>query len=195
MRWNDANLTRTSWRQIAILGDETEALYPLASNGQPKDPARRLEDYQTAVRAYRQMAITLRGQGVNEDADRYAYRASVVQRQVLLRQGQWLRYLGSSLLDLIAGYGYKPLRSLGAYLFIILGFTALYLLNAQFVMPHLSWDEALVLSISSFHGRGFFPSNVTLGDTLARLAAAEAVIGLVIEVTFIATFTQRFFAR
>jgi hypothetical protein len=33
------------------------------------------------------------------------------------------------------------------------------------------------------------------GDTLARLAAGEAIIGLLIEITFIATFTQRFFAR
>jgi hypothetical protein len=52
-----------------------------------------------------------------------------------------------------------------------------------------------VLSISSFHGRGFFSSGISLGDTLARLAAGEAIIGLLIEITFIATFTQRFFAR
>lgn len=31
--------------------------------------------------------------------------------------------------------------------------------------------------------------------TLARLAAGEAIIGLLIEITFIATFTRRFFAR
>ena len=71
----------------------------------------------------------------------------------------------------------------------------LYLLNAQFVTPHLRWDEALVLSVSSFHGRGFFSQNITLGDTYARLATAEAVIGLFIEISFIATFTQRFLSR
>jgi hypothetical protein len=53
-------------------------------------------------------------------------------------------------------------------------------------VPHLSWNEALVLSISSFHGRGFFTSSVTLGDTLARPAALEAVVGLLLEITFIA---------
>ncbi len=57
------------------------------------------------------------------------------------------------------------------------------------------WDEALVLSISSFHGRGFFTSGISLSDTLARLAAGEAIIGLLIEVTFIATSTQRFFGK
>jgi hypothetical protein len=78
---------------------------------------------------------------------------------------------------------------------IICAFAGAYLLNAQFAAPHLTWDEALVLSISSFHGRGFFTSGISLGDTLARLAAVEAVVGLLIEITFIATFTQRFFAR
>ncbi len=34
-----------------------------------------------------------------------------------------------------------------------------------------------------------------LGDPFVRLAAAEAVLGLLIEVSFIATFTQRFFGR
>ena len=50
-----------------------------------------------------------------------------------------------------------------------------------------------MLSVSSFHGRGFFPQSITLGDTYARLAAIEAVFGLLIEISFIATFTQRFF--
>ena len=75
---------------------------------------------------------------------------------------------------------------------LIFGFMGLYLLNAHFVAPHLRWDEALVLSVSSFHGRGFFTQDITLGDTYARLAAVEAVVGLFIEISFIATFTQRF---
>jgi hypothetical protein len=33
------------------------------------------------------------------------------------------------------------------------------------------------------------------GDPIAILAAIEAVFGLFIEVTFIATFTQRFFGK
>jgi hypothetical protein len=119
----------------------------------------------------------------------------VLQRRVLRQRRRWLRYLGSCLLDLVAGYGYTPLRSFLAYILIICAFAGLYLLNAQFAAPRLSWDEALVLSISSFHGRGFFSSGISLGDTLARLAAGEAIIGLLIEITFIATFTQRFFAR
>jgi hypothetical protein len=57
---------------------------------------------------------------------------------------------------------------------------------------HLRWWEALVVSLGSFHGRGFFPATVTLGGPLAALGMVEAVIGLFIELIFIATFTRRF---
>ena len=52
-----------------------------------------------------------------------------------------------------------------------------------------------MLSIGSFHGRGFFQPVQSLGDPVVIIAAVEAIIGLLIEITFIATFTQRFFAR
>lgn len=39
--------------------------------------------YQLAVQAYRQVAVILREQGLNEHADRFAYRAQVLQRRVL----------------------------------------------------------------------------------------------------------------
>jgi hypothetical protein len=59
----------------------------------------------------------------------------------------------------------------------------------------LSWNEAIVVSMTAFHGRGFFSSVFQPGDPQAAVAEAEAFIGLFIEITFIATFTQRFFAR
>lgn len=132
---------------------------------------------------------------MNDDADHYAYRAQLMQRSALRWRRRWGAALGSWLLDVVSGYGYKPVRSVVAYAALIIFFAVLYLVNGQFAAPHLRWDEALVLSISSFHGRGFFTSGISLGDTLARLAAGEAIIGLLIEITFIATFTQRFFAR
>jgi hypothetical protein len=46
----------------------------------------RLELYRAAVRANRQLATALRDQGLNEDADRFGYRAQVLQRRVLRRQ-------------------------------------------------------------------------------------------------------------
>jgi len=52
--------------------------------------------------------------------------------------------------------------------------------------------------LTSFHGRGFFPgleNKASLDNPLVVLAAFEAVVGLFIEISFIATFTQRFFGK
>jgi hypothetical protein len=204
VRWGGIDLSIVKWaendgRPLAytrsiILGDELWAREKTWM-GRPKSSEQELEQYKSAVHANRQLATALRAQGLNEDADRFAYKAQKLQQRVLWRQHRYGTAFGSWFLDIIAGYGYRPLRAFGAYAFVIALFTVLYLINTQFAAPRLSWDEALVLSISAFHGRGFFTSGISLGDTLARLAAGEAIIGLLIEITFIATFTQRFFAR
>lgn len=195
IRWQGADLSFVDWSQLREVGDEYWAHQPRDNKGKSKSREARLEDYQVAVRTNRQLSAILRDQGLNEDANHFAYRAQRCQRVVLRRQRRFLRYFGSLLLDLSSGYGYKPIRSLIAYVIIVCLFAGAYLINAQFAAPHLTWDEALVLSVSAFHGRGFFTSGIRLGDTLARVAALEAIIGLLIEITFIATFTQRFFAR
>ena len=187
IRWGgvgNVDLSKLDWAKIARLGDE-------------QNMTRRssVDKYEDVMRAYRQMAAQLRAQGITEAADRFAYRAQIIQRRAFLRRFRMPQYFGSVFLDRISGYGYKPIRSLIAYVLVILAFAAAYLLNAQFAAPHLSSDEALVLSVSAFHGRGFFTTGISLSDALARLAAGEAIIGLLIEITFIATFTQRFFAR
>jgi hypothetical protein len=195
VHWGEVDLSVVDWTQVNVLGDEQQAGRLKGDDGKIKDAALRLFEYRIAVRANRQLAVALQGQGLSEEAAHFAYRAQLLQRVVLRRQGKVGRYLFSLLLDLLAGYGYRPGRSLIAYLLIIFGFMGLYLLNAHFVAPHLRWDEALVLSLSSFHGRGFFSQDISLGDTYARLAAAEAVVGLLIEVSLIATFTQRFLGK
>jgi hypothetical protein len=49
--------------------------------------------------------------------------------------------------------------------------------------------------MTSFHGRDFFQPTQSPGGKVAILAAIEAALGLLLEIAFIATFTQRFFAR
>lgn len=105
------------------------------------------------------------------------------------------QYLLSLFLDVLAGYGYKPWRSLGWYIATILTFSLCYYALGAASGPHLTWHEALIVSLTSFHGRGFFAEQFKPGDPLATYAAAEAVVGLVIEASFIATFTQRFFGK
>src|SRR6266699_1745337 len=193
-QWSNVNLAVVQWSQVDMLGDEYKARQA-TQTGERKNNMIRLEEYEAAVRANRQLAVALRAQGLDEEAARFGYRAQLLQRIVLLRQGKIGQYLFSLLLDLLAGYGYRPGRSLMAYLVVIFSFMGLYLLNAHGAAVHLTWDEALVLSVSSFHGRGFLLQGVTLGDAFVRLAAAEAVLGLLIEVSLISTFTQRFFGK
>jgi hypothetical protein len=82
---------------------------------------------------------------------------------------------------------------------VILGFAVTYFaLGASHGQP-LVWNEAIVISMTAFHGRGFFQTAFQPGDLQAAVAAVEAfiglLIGLLIEIVLIATFTQRFFAR
>jgi uncharacterized protein YjbI with pentapeptide repeats len=215
IRWQDVNLAVISWRKRLLLGEEHAArelekrlgnarakrMFMIAKRVQSRGQEAQLkkatiETWQKAARAYRQLATVMRDQGMNEDADRFAYRAQLSQRHVLRRQRHFLSALGSWFLDMVAGYGYKPMRSLFTYALVMLAFAAAYYFIAPqvgIVMPPLA---ALVFSVTSFHGRGFTPGeNVLLTNPLTVLAAGEAIIGLLIEITFIATFTQRFFAR
>jgi hypothetical protein len=186
------NLTNIEWTKIRKLGDE-DGVGLLASAWEHDD----------VVRAYRQVAAQLRAQGMNEVADRFLYRAQVRQRSVLLRRFHIPQYLGAWILAILAGYGYRRGRTIFWYLAVIAGFTVLYMqatagwvpfgLPAPSALAPLPWYEALILSVSSFHGRGFFQPLQSLGDPIAALAAIEAVVGLFIEIAFIATFTQRFF--
>ncbi len=184
VRWGEVNLAVVNWTPVKMLGEEHRAHL-----------SKVVDDYRVAVRANRQLAVILRDQGLNEEADRFAYRGQVLQRQVWRRQHRYLNYLCSWFLWLLAGHGYRPLRSVLWYLVIILGFALAY-----YTFGHLSlWPpDAFVYSLTSFHGRGFFPGlegKHSLHDPLIMLAAFEAVIGLFIEISFIATFTQRFFGR
>lgn len=222
VHWVDCNLAVINWRIVLRLGDEdpTQALALSSEHaGSFKEKQDHLEAYQAAVRAYRQLANAMRSQGMNEEAVPFAYRAQILQRKVLWRQvlwGQvptslaedvageirqrarqlWRRvrtfgaYIFSQFLDVLAGYGCKPGRSLGIYLLTIAAFATCYL-----VMGHLGPREALIFSVTAFHGRGFFPGPFALSNPVTALAALEAVVGLFIEISFIATFTQRFLGR
>jgi hypothetical protein len=189
----DVNLAVVDWSQVSVLGDEVYARQPQNLVGQPKKPMEWLEDYQAAVLAYRSLAAVLAAQGASEVAATFAYRAQRLQRQVLWRQRHYGQWLFSAFLDGLAGYGYRPGRSLGIYVVAICGFALGYWFLGPTAGQHFAPDGALIFSVTSFHGRGFFPGGLDLENWITRLAALEAMVGLVIEISFIATFTQRFF--
>jgi hypothetical protein len=68
----------------------------------------------------------LQAQGLNEEAARFAYQAQILQRAVSRLQKKFGQYLFSLFLDLLAGYGYRPGRSVLWYLIIIFGFALTY---------------------------------------------------------------------
>ncbi len=193
VHWGDVNLAIVDWSLITQLGDEGRARAQSLEKRVDKETL--IESYREAVRANRQLAVALQGQGLNEEAAQFLYRAQVLQREVVRLQGRTGAYFFSAFLDLLAGYGYKPIRSLRAYLLVIACFAVINFILGHIVGPVLSPVGALVFSVTSFHGRGFFPGGIALDDPITIMAAIEAIIGLTIEISFIATFTQRFFGN
>src|SRR5260370_130547 len=123
-QWGNVNLAVVSWSQVDMLGDEYAARQA-TRRGKRKSSVIRLDEYELAVRANRQLAVALRAQGLDEEAARFAYRAQLLQSIVLRRQGKFVAYLFSLLLDLLAGYGYRPGRSLMGHRLVIFLFIGL----------------------------------------------------------------------
>lgn len=187
LHWEQANLSVVNWASVPVLGDERIARQ-----------SKQIHHYQEAARANHQLAVALDTQGLNDQAAYFFYRAHVLQRTIQRHQGKFGRYLFSLLLDLLAGYGYYPWRSIIVYLLAVASFAIGYygMTHASHGASYsLTWYEALVLSISAFHGRGFFQPIQNLGDPVTILAMVEAIFGLLIEISFVAAFTQRFFGK
>jgi hypothetical protein len=184
--WDGASLTRIDWDRVPRLGDE-------AAIGRAKGAWERIVAYRSAARAYQQLALALQAQGLGDEAARYAYRAQVLQRGVLWRRRKLGRWLFSLLLAALAGYGYRLSRIVVAYAIVIaLAATAYYAFGVSGHGPVLSPLQALLVSITAFHGRVFSESFGT-SSPQAWIAACEAVTGLVIEGVFTAMLVQRFF--
>jgi uncharacterized protein YjbI with pentapeptide repeats len=155
----------------------------------------------SATRANGQLARALWAQGMGDEARHFAYRARVTRRGLLRRRRAWGRWLASGLLASLAGYGYRLWRALVIYLVVIALFTGLYLLASGGFAPlgltpaaghAFQWYDALALSVSSFHGRGFFQFPLTPSDPIALLGVIESAIGLFIELGVIAALASRY---
>ncbi len=193
---DNTNLTVVKWGRVAPLGDELRARTANYDDGEPKDRDTRLEEFEAAVRANRVLAVALRAQGLADDADIFAYRAQILQRQLSLRQRQFGRWLFSALLAALSGYGYRLGNIFRAYALVVLLFAAGYLIPAVVTtgaLPSgLATLNALQISLNAIHGRVFFAS-FTLDTLQSWLATAESVAGIVIEGVFVAMLIQRLF--
>ncbi|MGH2486606.1 MAG: pentapeptide repeat-containing protein [Ktedonobacterales bacterium] len=193
--WNSVPLIQVDWTQMPTTGEEAD----IPSN---RPRVERMRAVLAAQQAYDGLAVVLQSQGVKDWASRYHLRALRLERRAQLLRGHPLSWFVSWLIDMLSGYGQYTARALRAYALVIAVFATSYyaLTNSLSGSVHtrsirLSWIEALVLSVSSFHGRGFFPQAISLGDPIAVVAALEAVIGLFIELVFITTFSRRVLDR
>jgi uncharacterized protein YjbI with pentapeptide repeats len=201
VRWEGADLMGIDWASLTALGDERDARRLTAADGTPKSRTARLADLDAALRANHQLATALRDQGLNEEATAFAYRAQLLQRRLLGLRVLWRgdpralgRYLFSLLLAALTGYGYRMGRLVIAYVLIIaLGAAAYMVVTAHNGAP-LAWPDALLVSVTAFHGR-VFAQRFHPGDPLGWIAAVEGVVGLVIEGIFVAMLTLRFFGK
>jgi uncharacterized protein YjbI with pentapeptide repeats len=193
VHWGNTNLSYVNWSLVRMLGDERVARQK-RDQGKVKDKIRRLNEYENAVRANRQLSTVLHNQGLNEDADHFAYRAQVLQRTVLWRQHEIGRWLFSLLLAVLSGYGYRIWRILALYLLTISIFALAYFVLGMHYSPYLPLDQAFLESITALHGRVFF-EQFNPHSPQIWLTALEAVAGLIIEGVFIAMLIQRFFGK
>ena len=83
VRWGEVNLAVVEWGHLTKLGDEQRAHQIKDDKQRTSTTLTRVEGYKVAVRANLQLAVGLREQGLNEDADHFAYRAQVLQRELL----------------------------------------------------------------------------------------------------------------
>jgi len=183
------NLTGVEWERIKVLRDEQLAKARRDAEKRPKQRQTHVVEYKAAGRAYRLLCVALRAQGLPAPATRYHYRAEVMDRKALWHARSLLRWLFSWLLGTFAGYGDRLGRLFATY-GVTAGLFALVMLVATLQAgAALSLDtirDTLVLSVTSFQGRGVQPPGLHLDDTLAVLAGLEAVFGLLIEGLFIA---------
>lgn len=183
------------WAQVNLLRDEYEARRSRTHQGALKSKEKRMTEFQEAVCANRQLAVALRSQGLDEEAARFAYRAQMLQRKVFWMQREIGRWLFSLMLALLAGYGYRMWRILVAYLFIVLLCAVAYFVLGMYYEPHLSFLEAVLTSVTAFHGRVFSEPFLRPGEPQLWVTAFEAVTGLVIEGVFITMLAQKFFGK
>jgi uncharacterized protein YjbI with pentapeptide repeats len=98
----------------------------------------------------------------------------------------------SFLLDIICGYGYKPVRILIVYVVTILVFARIYATYApQPHAPH-GWNT-IWFSMIAFHGRGIISGDINPNARILWVPALEAVIGLGIEALLVAVIIRRLF--
>ena len=199
VHWKGAPLMNIDWSNVTWLGDELgmnlqwHAIHMDQTLWVSRNT--RVAGWGAAERAYRQLSVELKNHGLREPADRFSYRADIMRRKALGATGPraWLSWLGSAFLWAVVGYGFRPIRCVGVYLGVVAVFASAYAAASRGSQHQLDLRAAITLSVLAFHGRGIVSDPFGLRDLVTSLTAAEAIVGLLLEVTFIAALTRRLF--
>jgi uncharacterized protein YjbI with pentapeptide repeats len=186
--WGGTTLSRNNWNDLRKLGDEDD----VPAHGERKDIA---QAYRRVARTYRILSLNLRQQGMAEPADRFRMRGISWQARSDFRLRRYGRWASTMTLRGIGGYGQTLWVPLLYYVLVVLSWTGFYLViscHPTAEQSHLGLWDSLVYSITAFHGRGVYPSGITVGRLMTLLGALEAVIGLFIEAILVASFARRF---
>jgi hypothetical protein len=189
--WDAVELNQIDWTKISAFGEETYAR---------QARRHRAANYRNAARMYHGLAQALRGQGLAPVASTYRLYEQIMERKALFWSRDIVHWIQSLLLDRVAGYGERPFRTVAIYFSLVALFAAMYFgLTNETLFPiksdagQLSYVSSIVLSLTAFHGRGFFfRQTVDLSDPIFILTAIEGVFGLFIEAIFVAAFSRRF---
>jgi hypothetical protein len=159
--WRGTDLVHIEWGDFHKLGEEEEAIASLRPE--------RASSYGTAADAYGRISQMLRAQGRLPDASRFYFRSNVMRRKGLwysvfghvLARRPWRaisslsRFVGQSLLELIAGYGEFPTRVILWALGVTMLFAGLYVSVGNSPQHPFDLQSAFVFSLSSLLGRGY----------------------------------------
>ena len=189
VHWGGVDLSDVDWKVLKKVDDEMMAHESTNRHvGTVKTKAEQTEHYRNAANAYRQLFVVLQSQGLNEEATRFAYQSQLMQRTVSWRERKGLRWLFSWILDLVAGYGYKPQRFFIATLAIVVFFGCIYFVLGLDTPTHLTIMGAFVSSLQSLLAPDFKDLFVSVQGSVA---AVEGLFGIFIAAILIAVVTNR----
>lgn len=196
VRWGDTNIAGIDWARVQMIGDERIARQRKTPDGRRKSRSTRITEYREAIRAYRGLLPLLTQRELDDTAERFSYRAQILQRQVSWMQGRLGAWYGSLVLDLSAGYGYKPQRLVLTYLVIVAAFAAMYYSISQGGGPPLrplTPIEAYLVSLQVVIGRNVPFTGLPLSDPVYTIADIEIVVSLVYGFIFANVVSRRLF--
>ncbi len=137
----------------------------------------RIVGFQDSARINYLIADTLTKRGMLTESSDYRLRAQRAQRKILFLQGRLGGWLFSWALNLLSGYGERPVRALISYLVTVATFALIYFFGPASGLTNTlptTILQSLVLSYAAFHGSGLLPASLHLtkqGFSLPQAAA------------------------